>query len=84
MAARRGVACSGVPGMFEEADMFASRLVYGRMCGCARDTDSQGVGSRDADGGLLSAKEPLSQNRLHVCVCLVFHSRRPACEWWWW
>jgi len=42
------------------------------MCRCARDTGSQGVGSRDTGDGLMSAKEQLLPNRLHVFGCLVF------------
>ena len=76
MAARRGVACSGVSGVVDgEDDMFVdcSRIVL--VFGCARDTSSQGVGSRDADAEFLSAKEQLLQAGLHVWFCLVVYSQ---------
>jgi hypothetical protein len=79
MAARRGVACSGVAGVFdEEADMISGCLRCVSMCWCARDTGSQGVGQAVATAGLGSAKEQLSQGRLHVSVCLVFRSQTPG------
>lgn len=79
MAARRGVVSSGVPGgLGEEDDMLGGCSVYGLLCESARDTGSQGVGSRTTAASALSANEQLSQDRLHIWVYLVLHSQTPG------
>jgi hypothetical protein len=85
MAVRRGVACSGVAGVFEEeADILGDCLRCMSMCGCARDTGSQGVGRQLLLLDWRVLRSSSGRADYMYVYAWYFVPRRPAYEWWMW